>query len=528
MAVLFQFLRQPPILAYILAGIIIGPFGQVQFHDQEIIKSFGDFGITLLLFTLGLELSFRELRSIGKKTFIIGLSQMIITWILGYGTAVLLGFNHIISLYIGVALTFSSTIIIVKLLSDKKDLTSLYGKLSIGLLLMQDFAAIFVLMLLSSIGSSSFIGLESFLMVFLKGIIILGIVIAFSKIILPLILKRIAKSRETLFLFSLAFVFSISFIISSPPINFPIEIGGFLAGVALANSNENFQIIAMASSLRDFFITIFFVVLGMGLFINHFIALLIPALVLSFFVLLVKPLIAMVVMGLIGYGRRTSFLVGLNISQISEFSLIIVFLAYSLKLIDETTVSLLTLVGVITFTVSAYLILYGNALYNLLNPILGIFEKREPIERDSRHDTLSQFSNHVVLIGAHRMGESILFALKKHGEKVAVVDFNPDIVEKLRKRGTLSVFGDIADLDIQDRVAMQNARLVISTVPDIADNIALIKNIKHSKHKTKIVVLGQNKEESEKLYKAGADYVVMPHVVGGMHIAKMIQENKFG
>ena len=264
LAIIFRAFKQPAVLAYILTGIIIGPFGQLQLRNQDQLHTLAQFGITLLLFILGLELKFKDLKSIGKSALIIGLGQIVFTFLAGFFISSGLGFSQIISLYIATALTFSSTIIVVKLLSDRKDLASLYGKIVTGVLLIQDFFAILVLIILSAFNSNSVaLSVETFALVFLKGFLLIVFVAFLSKFVLPGIIHAVSKSSETLFLFSLAWVFGLSAIVSSPLIGFSIEIGGFLAGLALANSSENFQIAARVKALRDFFITLFFVVLGM-------------------------------------------------------------------------------------------------------------------------------------------------------------------------------------------------------------------------------------------------------------------------
>src|SRR3989344_4213688 len=537
LAIIFRAFKQPAVLAYILTGIIIGPFGQLQLRNQDQLHTLAQFGITLLLFILGLELKFKDLKFIGKSALIIGLGQIVFTFLAGFFISSGLGFSQIISLYIATALTFSSTIIVVKLLSDRKDLASLYGKIVTGVLLIQDFFAILVLIILSAFNSNSVaLSVETFALVFLKGFLLIVFVAFLSKFVLPGIIHAVSKSSETLFLFSLAWVFGLSAIVSSPLIGFSIEIGGFLAGLALANSSENFQIAARVKALRDFFITLFFVVLGMEMTFTNLNIILIPAILFSLFVIFIKPLIVVSITGVLGYRKRTSFLSGINLAQISEFSLIIVFLGNKIGHVPPEVVSLVAMVGIITFLTSTYTILGSHTLYKFLKNYLFFFERKESAESNPSADgsdqekKLEELKNHAILIGAHRMGESILNALEEEGDEVVVVDFDPDVVERLREKGILSVFGDIVDLEIQERVQLHKAKLVISTVPDIEDNTILIKSLNHvkdpSKRRTKVVLLAQNSDDAKDLYKKGADYVIFPHLVGGRHLAKIIKDDK--
>lgn len=522
LSIVFRVFKQPAILAYILTGILVGPLAIIPIHSEHTLESLAQIGITLLLFLLGLELRLGELKSVGKVALATGIGQILFTSFFGYFICLALGFSPLASLYIAVALTFSSTIIVVKLLSDKRDLQSLYGKISVGFLLVQDFFAIIALILLSGFNTTNSGGISPIEIGILlaKAIALFGFVIFLSKTILPIVINKIARSSEILFLFSLAWAFGISALVTSPLIGFSIEIGGFLAGLALANSTQNFHIVSKIRSLRDFFITIFFVTLGMQLAVDNVMAIWFPAVLLSLFVLIGNPIIVMIILGLMGYKKRTSFLAGLTVAQISEFSLIVVFMGNKIGHLSEEAVSLVTIVGAITFVISTYMITNGNTLYKFLSPILSVFERKN--SKEKRVD-FGELKNHVVLVGANRMGKSILHTLLEEGEKVVVIDFNPDIIKDLSDKGIPSLFGDAADVDIQEKAQFENAKLIISTVGDGEDNLLLIEGAKHFNKKAKIVVEAYDIDEAKDLYKAGADYVILPHLSSGRHIAKLLK-----
>jgi len=524
--VIFKHLKQPLLLAYILTGIIVGPFGAFHLGSTDFLRTMGELGITLLLFILGLELKISELKSIGKVASIVGFFQIGLTLSLGYLISLFLGFNQITSLYIGIVLTFSSTILVVKLLSDKKDLGSLYGKISVGVLLMQDLFAILTLIFLSGFTSGKIEGISSlypFGFILLKGFIIFGFVFYLSRSIFPKIIDSIAKSQEALFLVSLAVAFGMAAFVSSPPVGFSVEIGGLLAGLALANSSSSYQIAARTRALRDFFIIIFFIFLGTEMVFSNISQVIIPALILSVFVLVSKPLFTMTIMGFLGYRKRTSFLSGITLAQVSEFSLIVLFLGNKLGHVPQEAISLITIVAIVTFISSNYMIFHGNGLYRSLEKYIKFFERKKTHqEKIDGHD--GELDGHVLLIGAHRMGESILDSLEKSKHKVAVVDFNPDIVKGLRNKELISIFGDISDFDIQERANLSKAKLVISTVPDIEDNLNLIKSLNKYNRKAKVIVLGQDTGDAKQLYRAGADYVVLPHLAGGRQVQKILKD----
>lgn len=522
LSIIFRFLKQPSILAFIITGIIVGPLGLFNFQSHELMRSLASIGITLLLFMIGLELNLKELKSVGKNALLAGIMQMGFTSAAGFGISSFLGFSAITSVYIGIALAFSSTILIIKLLSDKRDLKSLYGKITVGILLVQDLIAIFILILLSTFSgvSGTSIDVGEIFIAILKVIVLFGWVIFLSRGVLPKILNIIARSSESLFLFSLAWVFGIAALVSSPLIGFSIEIGGLLAGIALASSIESYQIITKVKPLRDFFLTIFFVTLGMDLVFNNISQILVAVIIFSIFVLLISPVIVMMILGILKYKKRTSFMSGVALAQISEFSLIMLYLGNKIGHVSEQVLSIVTFVGVITFVISTYFIVNSNYIYKILMPLLGIFERKSS-EAEKEPEELKE---HIVLVGANRMGEGILNALIRKKSNFVVVDFDPDIIEKLNKKNIKTFFGDISDPEISQAVNVEKASLVISTASDPEDNLLLLKSLKRIRG-PKIIVAAFEKNDAKDFYKAGADYVIMPHIAGGNHLANLLVED---
>lgn len=536
-SLIFRFFKQPEILAYILTGILIGSFHVFKASNQDILQTMSQVGVTLLLFMVGLEIRVSELFSMGKSIILVSLGQIILTFLGAAALSVLFNFSPLSSIYIAVALTFSSTIIVVKILSDQRELHSLHAKFSLGILLVQDLLAIFFLMLLSGFDAKTggFTSLLQLGMILIKAVVVFGLIGYLSKSVFPKVVEFVAKSSETLFLVSLAWVFGLAALVSSPYIGFSIEIGGFLAGVALANSIANYQIIAKAKILRDFFIVIFFVLLGIQMSFANIPQIIIPAIIFSLFVLIVKPFFVMIVLAALGYRKRTSFLTGVSLSQISEFSLILIFLGYKLGHIDQKTVSMLTLVGLISFGVSTYTMVHWKKLYRFFADKISFMERKN-LKKDiifESEENLENLKDHVVVVGGDQMGQSIMEALEDTEMEVVVVDFDPSIVKVLKDspqfgeagKKVHKLFGDIADLDIQERAQIDNAKLVISTIPDINDNLLLLKELKHENRKAKIVMMALDSKDARILYKEGADYVVLPHLAGGRQIAKIITEN---
>ncbi|OGD39270.1 hypothetical protein A2907_00070 [Candidatus Azambacteria bacterium RIFCSPLOWO2_01_FULL_37_9] len=524
LAIVAMFFRQSGILAYILTGIIIGPLGYLAFDSRETLEVMSKIGITLLLFMVGLEMNLSGLKQIGKSAVIIGLGQVIFTAIIGYFLSIAIGFSSMVSLYIALALTFSSTIIVVKLLSEKKDMGSLYGKILIGVLFVQDFIALFALMFLAGIGAKGdVLNFTPILIVFAKGIILSVVLIIIGKKILPKLIGFIARSQELLFLTSIAFALGIASFVSSSFIGLSLEIGGFLAGIALSYSSEHYQIHSRIRPVRDLFIVVFFITLGSTLVLGESLAgIWIPVLAFSGFILVGNPLIVLVIMGILGYKKRTAFFVGLGMAQISEFSFVLMQLGKNVSHIDERSVTIITLVGIITITISSYMILGGNWLYKYLSVFLKIFERKITIERPLAHKDMA---DHFVLIGSHRLGGHLLSVLP--ADKTEIIDFNPDTAKKLEIKGYNVIYGDMSDEEIQDDANMLKAKLIISTVPDLNDNISILTRIKEEKLKKppKVMMTANEEWEAKILYEEGADYVILPHFIGAQQIAYMIAED---
>lgn len=518
--------KQPTIIAYLAAGAIFGYFDLLHLDDKETFQVFADLGIMFLLFLVGMEINYASLRLVGKVSLIIGLGQVVFTFAIGWLIALFFGFSQLHAAYIAIALTFSSTIIIVKLLSEKRDLHSLYGKISIGMLLVQDFVAILILVLLAGIQSGDGFSWNQAALTVFKGVILFVAMLWLGRKILPLLFDRISRSQELLFLTSLAWAFLVVALVDK--IGFSIEIGGFLAGIALANSSEHYEIASRVKSLRDFFIVIFFVILGSSIVFSNFAGLALPIIIFSLFVLIGNPLIVLVLMGLMGYRKRTSFLCGLTMAQISEFSLVVAALGLKLGHISEPVVALVTAVGVITIALSTYLITYSNEIYYVLAGYLRVFEKKSA--KDD-HLPESEYRKPIIIIGYHRTGQSIAFHFNK--KDILVIEFDPEIVNQLKQEGISCLFGDITDSEIFEKANFGQARLVVSTSPDLEDNLFLLTQLNELKKQdglaqSKIVMRAEDEKEARILYEGGADYVLLPHFTSGRYLGKMLEEDGGG
>ncbi|MBN2096005.1 cation:proton antiporter [Candidatus Peregrinibacteria bacterium] len=521
--VISYYLKQPLILAYIAAGVLIGPFGFGLVHDIETIHVIAQVGIMLMLFLVGLEMAPERLKDLGIVAFATGIGQVLFTGLVGYGLIALFGFPFIQAIYLTVALTLSSTVIAVKLIYDKRDNNALYGQVAISILLVQDVIAILALLALTGFTAGSFqFDFSHFGGVLLKGILLSAVVILIARNLLGYLYNKIATSHELLILFSLSWCFLVALL--SELIGFNIEIGAFIAGVSLASLPYTFEINAKAKILRDFFITIFFVGLGAGLVFSSFGPLAVKFIVLSLFVLIGNPLIVMIIMGLLGYDKRTSFFTGLSIANISEFSLILVAMGFKLGHLDQELVAMVTFIGILTMTISSYFMTYNNWLYTKLRRFLTIFEFKKVKTRLGNIKT--GLKDHIILLGCGQMGQQILEQIKHFKEDYVVVDHDNTVIKFLIKKNISCIFGDVEDTELLNELGLENSEIIISTLTSPEDNLFLIKYIEKIPQAQRpiVIVTSDTGREGLELFNRGADYVILKPYLGAEHIHQINRE----
>jgi len=512
-------LRQPVITGFILAGILVGPSGLRWVGTTDEVHLLAELGLAVLLFVVGLRLDIGLVRSMGKVALATGLGQIIFTTIFGYLICLLLGMQALTALYVAVALTFSSTIIIVKLLSDKRETDSLHGRIAIGLLIVQDIVVILIMIALTAIGGNE---LGWHLMTILgRGMALLAGLGLLMYLVLPRLVGELARSLELLVLFAIAWAVGLASL--SEFLGFSKEIGAFLAGVSLASTAYREMLGARLVSLRDFLLLFFFIDLGTRLDIRLLGSQVWGAIPLSLFVLIGNPLIMMIIMGIMGYRRRTSFLSGLLIAQISEFSLILGALGVKLGHIGEETVGLITLVGLITIGLSTYMILYSHVLYDKLSSYLKVFEHKVPY-REQSADAFAgaELRPDVILFGLGRYGSNIALDLTRRGRTVMGVDFDPQVVKAWNKAGGIAWFGDAEDPEFPAQLPLSHARWVICSVPNRNTSVCLISALASHGFKGSIGVTAHRSEDVEFLSKMGADIVFKPFVDAAVHAGEML------
>jgi len=517
--------KLPLIIAYLLGGLVIATTAVFDARTSEVLHFLPEIGIAFVLFLVGMELDIREIKNLGKPILTAGTLQIIITTILGSSVARLFGFGAVESWYLGLGLSFSSTILVIKLLLDKKDLTALYGKLAIGILLLEDLLAVIILVFLTV--SSSIFGFgyqQAFplLTLIVKAILLFVLALVLTKHILPSVFKAVSKQSELLFITALAWCFIyVSFAIF---LGFSVVIGAFLAGITLASSPFHFQIQGRIKPLRDFFVTLFFVYLGTQVNFADLGKIYPLVIFFTLYTLLVKPIIFLLILGAFGFRKHTMFQTALTLTHISEFSLIIILVGLKLGAVSGAALTAIALSGVISMVLASVMITHSNKISKKLDKFLSFFERNSNHFLEGKKGK-TELVDHVVVIGGHRVGGELVKFFKKEGISHVVLDFNPRHVDKLLSAGVNAVYGDMADPDMLDDLKLDQAKIVISTAQDLEGNQLLLEELKSRKIYIPVIVRAESIQDAQLLYGTGADYVIIPDVIAGDLLAEKLKDN---
>ena len=399
-SLVMRLLRQPLMLGYILTGLLVGPAAFNLIHTNTF-NDFASIGITLLLFIIGLGMNVSVIKKLGSTIFLATTAELVSVGIVGFLVATALGFSHIAALIIGLSLFFSSTIIIVKILTDKKEQSRLHGQIAIGIVLFDDIIATVALLFVTAAKDHS-LGLSQLGILVVQAILLAALLIIASTKLLPRLVRSMASSQEMLFLFAVGWGFGIASLFEIA--GFSIEIGALFAGVSLASLPYAQEIEARLKPLRDFFVVLFFIVLGQSLSLHGISEALIPALVLSAVVMIIKPATIISTLGSLGYSKRVSFMAGINLTQISEFSVVLALLAVSTGLVDKNISTVITLVAIITIAGASYLTHYDNFLFKLFDRLpFGLFERSA-----SRSEKRPRPGYELILFGYQKGGHEFI------------------------------------------------------------------------------------------------------------------------
>ena len=531
-------LRQPLIVSFIAVGLVAGPSALDLVRSDEQIDLLSELGIAVLLFLVGIKLDVKLVRSVGAVSLLTGLGQVAFTSIIGYLIGLALGLGHVTSLYVAVALTFSSTIIIVKLLSDKREIDSLHGQIALGFLIVQDLVVVLAMIVLSAVGIGNAADEQgghggSIATVLVSGIALIALVALFVRYVANPLTERLASAPELLVIFAIAQ--AAMFAAIGDLVGLGKEVGGLMAGISLASTPYRETIAARLAPLRDFLLLFFFIALGSTLDLSLLGTHIVAAAIFSLFVLIGNPLIVLSIMGAMGYRKRTGFLAGLTVAQISEFSLIFIAMGVSLGHLEEDALGLVTMVGLVTIAVSTYMITYSHQLFALCEPVLGFFERpgtpREPSEVQAQRKR----EYDVIIFGLGRFGTAIALRLTRRGRRVLGVDFSPAAVQRWRELGLDTRFGDATDAEFISELPLGSAEWIVSTVPIHPTGLShedarstLIQLSRSAGFRGRVAVASHHASDTERLFGAGADLVLEPFQDAADRAADLLSTDRRG
>lgn len=514
-SLIMQWLKQPLIIGYILTGILVGPSVLNLINAQEAFHAFSEIGIALLLFIIGLGLNMTVIRSLGKVSFLTALLLLLIMGAIGLSASMLLGYNIMTSIIIGIALFFSSTIIILKSLSDKHEQNRLFGQLAIGVILVDDVIAT-VAMITVAMMASDTTDAWSIISLLLNAVGLGALLYISGKYIIPRIGKTLANSQELLFIFSIGWGLSIASLFDLAGLS--AEIGALFAGISLAGLPYATAMATKLKPIRDFFIVLFFVTLGEHFTIDAIIQNFWPALLLSILVMLIKPVIITAILAQMKYTTLTSFKAAIHLSQISEFSIILITVAAGYNLIDEKSTPLITLVALITIALSTYLMNADDKLYEIFKKYLKLFEKKDIREKLQKNKNCP-----VMLFGYHNGGHEFVSTFREMKKKYLVVDYNPEIIEHLEAQGIRHAYGDVTDNEFLEEIGAAQAELIVSTIDILDINLSAMRYLRKHNLDISYICHASNYEDAETLYKEGASYVSIPHYIGSEKVSSFIK-----
>jgi len=537
-AAIAKYFKQPLIISYIVTGIVLKIlFPQIfdaNFHHL------GDIGVALLLFIVGMKLNPKFMKDLGKFSLIAGFGQIVFSFIISVILAkFMFGFCCEEVFFIALSMCFSSTIILMKILTDRKQIEKLYAKLTTGILIFQDLAAVFVIFVLSNISNGNLANnlLRAGWINAVKGILFLTTIYLIYLTILPKTVKYFSSNQELLFLFTMTWCFLWSAVAHT--LGFSIEIGALLAGIALADIPFHYEMEVKIRRIRDFFLIIFFVSLGSMVNIGELMSnpnFLYHISSLTILAFLINPFIIFQLLKHTKLTFRTIFLTSLNFSQMSEFAFIILGLGIKNGILTDTYIlQILTIVAIITMAVSSYVITFNHKIlqwawvknwskkhnHKHIKHTLHLFNKDEKLLKKVAK---KQYEH--IFFGYNGTNHSLIKNFKNKLKKILVVDYNPRVIHKLCNKKLQCLYADADDEEILEEIKHPNIKTVVSILENTDANFKITRTFKRLKPKPVIIVSAHEVEDALKLYKLGADFVIIPRLISSDLIAQIIKDSE--
>jgi len=535
-AVTWRF-KQPLIIAYLATGVIIGPnIGLKLISDQASISTVAEIGLVLLLFVIGLEIDIRKMASGGTAVLLTGALQVPICIALGLAFFWLLGapsqpHNNAL-LYLAACMSLSSTLVVVKILNDKYELDTLPGRITLGVLVLQDLWAVAMLAIQPNILNPDLVPLLGSLE---RGFVLVVGGFALSKYALPRLFRMVAKAPELVLVSALGWCFFLAGAASF--IGLSREMGALIAGVSLSTFPYNVDVVAKAVSIRDFFVTLFFVALGMQIQIPSLNALEL-ALAASVFVIVSRAVVVPILYAL-RLGLRTSIVPAINLAQVSEFSIVIASLGVAMGQIKQDVLTIVIITFAVTSVVSTYMINFSHPIQKVLTSVFKTLGLKDLDA--SREDEAEQGHQPVIFLGFFRDTSSLLYEFEHEGSaeearefvgKILVIDFNPTVLRELRRKNIKCIYGDIAHSDTLRHAGVEHAELVVSSITDDVlrgtSNLRLMKSVHNNAPNARVVLTTEHIPQALHFYEEGADFVFIPRLYSAAACARILRKGLAG
>lgn len=506
---------QPTIIAYILTGLLLGPVFLDIVTEEGLVELMAELGLGFLLFLLGIKMRFDDIRNILRPIVNIAVWQTILQTALAFAVAYVLGFTLIETTIIALATVFGATPIIVKILTDKDEITALPGKIDVGVLIVQDIYLVFILAMLSAGGLTSVtdVGLTLVTITVMMSFIAV-FSLASSRYLLPRLFRRIADDKDVFFVIGIAWAFL--FIVVSEQLDLSIEVGAFLAGISLAQLPYSKELEERISPITDFFILVFFASIGLRLAADDLLAYWVEAVVASVVLMIGNFWIMFYLIDRENFSVETSFLGSINMVQVSEFSLVVGGIAVAQGFVGNAILGYLSLMALLTMSVSTYIINYNNEMYERLAPWFARFESEEKGDVE-----LPEFRNHAVAIGYDEITERALPLLKERYGEVVVIDRQTAHIDQLRDEGEYEyIYGDFKHSEIRKAAGLKRADFVLSSTVQREINERLLREVSDD---AIVFAEAERIEDAEALYDRGASYVILSTHLTGEQLAAYVE-----
>jgi Kef-type K+ transport system membrane component KefB len=536
-ALIAKWLNQPLLLGYVIAGVLLGPAVTGFVHDPAPLLAFmTELGLIFLMFVIGLELDLSKMKDVGKISVVIGTLQVVIITTVVMVAGKLLGLNFLQGIYIGLVISFSSTVVVVKILTEIKEIDSLHGELALGILVIQDILAVLGLSLLGTLRGGNSISLLDVIFKFLhialpsNGWINTGMLLAnfvlfalttflFYKYAMPRIFKRALSNTELLFVVTLAVVLVLSAIAGL--FSFSVAMGAFLAGIALSTAPYSHEILGRVKPLKDFFLLLFFVSLGMQIMFQNFVNQLSFILFILIGALVLKPLVTFFILKFFKYNNRTSFLVSIHLAQVGEFGLVLVASGISLGALPASILTGVVITTILTMVLTAYIIRYGETLYQFAKPLIAPFDLLFGTRPEDHRNVPEHYQPQVVIMGVNPTTAEAIETWHKT-KKVLVIDYNPRKILNYKERGIPTICSDALNRDLYNSIDLSKTEVLVSAIHEMNSNLFIIKTVRELNKNTALVMSAATEEWGKKLYRAGATLVLMSDVMSRKMLAEVL------